>query len=165
MPQYIQIISKLKPKNEQSFKLMDVTDIDVDVNTQTYNVLCVQNDTFVSSGINWDVSQGCTIGGNLHLSGNLYQYSDRNLKQNIIPIHSALNIVNSLQGVEFNWINTEKHDYGVIAQEIQKIIPQSVIIQEKTGFKQVNYIKIIPFLIQAINQLSKRVLELQEKTM
>lgn len=163
MSQYIQIISKLKPKNESDFKILDVSDIQININTD-YNVLCANADhEFVASGINWDQSaHKCNIAGDLHIQGNIYQYSDRSLKTNIASIPDALSTVTFLDGVEFTWINTGKHDYGVIAQQMQKVIPQAVVVQEKTGYKQVNYIKLIPFLLQSIKQLNQRILQLEE---
>lgn len=168
MPQYIEVISKIKPKNfEQSdFKIIDLSDIQININTD-YNVLCANSDhEFTMSGINWDLlNENCTIGGDLHLRGNLYQYSDKRLKKNIIQINNSLKTISLLQGVSFNWINNNKFDYGVIAQQVEKIIPQAVTTQKETGYKQVNYIMLIPFLLQAIKELTQKVQQLQEKIM
>jgi hypothetical protein len=51
-------------------------------------VLCVNDTaTFTKSGITWDLDTNkCIISGDLHISGNLYEYSDMNLKTNIIKI-------------------------------------------------------------------------------
>lgn len=73
MAQYIEIISKIKQKNNQTYKLMDLTDVEVNFSTDDYNVLCSNGDTVTKSGIDWDLdNKQCTIGGDLHISGNLY---------------------------------------------------------------------------------------------
>lgn len=165
MGQYVEVISKIKPKNQSDFKILDISDIEVDF-TPEYNVLCVNPiSQFTQSGISWDLlgSSGCLISGDLHLYGNLYEYSDRRLKQNIIEINSSLDTVCRLNGVQFTWISNKQKDYGIIAQEVEQILPQLVTLEERTGYKQVNYIKLIPFLLQSIKQLNKKVSDLQSK--
>lgn len=165
MSQYVEVISKIKPKNESNFKIIDVSDIQIDF-TPEYNILCVNDGSqFTQSGISWDLNglSGCSIGGDLHLHGNLFQYSDRRLKSNIIEITSSLDTVCKLSGVQFTWISNNQKDYGVIAQEIQLVIPEVVTNEEKTGYKQVNYIKLIPFLLQSIKQLNKKISDLQSQ--
>lgn len=91
-----------------------------------------------------------------------YSTSDIRLKDNIKSIDKALDKVNSIQGVEFDWIEKEEvhgnsgHDIGVIAQEIEKILPD-VVTTRDNGYKAVKYEKIVPLLIEAIKDLSKQV--------
>lgn len=91
-----------------------------------------------------------------------YSTSDIRLKDNIKSIDKALDKVNSIQGIEFDWIEKEEvhgnsgHDIGVIAQEIEKILPDVVTTREN-GYKAVKYEKIVPLLIEAIKDLSKQV--------
>ena len=91
-----------------------------------------------------------------------YSTSDVRLKNNIKSIDKALDKVNKIQGIEFDWIEKEKvhgnsgHDIGVIAQEIEKILP-GVVTTRGNGYKAVKYEKIVPLLIEAIKDLSKQV--------
>ena len=91
-----------------------------------------------------------------------YSTSDIRLKDNIKTIDKALDKVNSIQGIEFDWIEKEEvhgnsgHDIGVIAQEIEKILPD-VVTTRDSGYKAVKYEKIVPLLIEAIKDLSKQV--------
>ena len=91
-----------------------------------------------------------------------FSTSDIRLKDNIKSIDKALDKVNSIQGIEFDWIEKEEvhgnsgHDIGVIAQEIEKILPDVVTTRE-SGYKAVKYEKIVPLLIEAIKDLSKQV--------
>ena len=91
-----------------------------------------------------------------------FSSSDIRLKDNIKTIDNALNKVNNIQGIEFDWIEKEiihgnkGRDVGVIAQEIEKILPE-VVTTRDNGYKAVKYEKIVPLLIEAIKDLSKQV--------
>jgi hypothetical protein len=87
--------------------------------------------------------------------------SDRLFKDNIITIPNALDIVNSISGVSFTWKDTGIPSFGVIAQDIEKVIPE--LVGEVNNSKTVNYDGIIAFLIEAIKTLDARVKELESK--
>ncbi len=104
-----------------------------------------------------------SVDGNLTIQQGhgLFEYSDRNLKQNIIKITKSTQILSRLNGIKFDWIKTKLPDYGMIAQQVQKVIPQMVF--EQGQYKQINYIKLVPFLLQGIKQLNKRIIQLESK--
>jgi len=91
-----------------------------------------------------------------------YSTSDIRLKDNIKSIDKALDKVNKIQGIEFDWVEKEEvhgnsgHDIGVIAQEIEKVLPD-VVTTRDNGYKAVKYEKLVPLLIEAIKDLSKQV--------
>ena len=95
-----------------------------------------------------------------------FSTSDKRLKDNITPIENALNKVSQVQGIEFDWVEkegihgNEGHDVGVIAQEIEKVLPE-VVTTRDNGYKAVKYEKIIPLLIEAIKELQAEVQELK----
>ena len=100
-----------------------------------------------------------------------FSTSDRRLKENITPIENALDKVSKIQGVEFDWRElsemekvyihgNEGHDVGVIAQEIESVLPE-VVTQRDNGYKAVNYEKIVPLLIEAIKELQEEVKQLK----
>lgn len=90
-----------------------------------------------------------------------FSTSDVRLKGNIKQIQSALDKVNKLQGVEFDWIKkegvhgNEGHDVGVIAQQVEEVLPE-VVTTRDSGYKAVKYEKIVPLLIEAIKELSEK---------
>jgi hypothetical protein len=96
-----------------------------------------------------------------------YASSDERLKDEIIPISNPLEKINQIGGYSFIW-NTEKQDiykgkdYGVIAQEIEEILPELVDTREN-GYKAVKYDKLVSLLIEGIKELSEEVKELKEK--
>ena len=92
--------------------------------------------------------------------------SDQQLKDNVLKIDTALDKVEALGGYSFTWNNNiQDHragtpDYGVIAQELEDVLPHAVDINSR-GYKTVNYNSLIPLLIEAVKELSARVKELE----
>jgi hypothetical protein len=104
-----------------------------------------------------------TTVGNVNSSGiitavDFNSTSDQNLKTNIQTVENALETVNSLRGVSFDWKETGKSSYGVIAQELEVVLPQLV---SNTEIKTVNYNGIIGVLIEAIKELKVEIEELK----
>ncbi len=88
--------------------------------------------------------------------------SDKKYKKNIVRIRDASNVINKLEGVSFSWKSNDKKSFGVIAQQIEKIIPEAVENNEN-GTKTVNYNSIIPFLIEAIKQQNQEIEKLKKQ--
>jgi len=88
--------------------------------------------------------------------------SDANKKQNVASIQGAVSTVNKLNGVSFEWKDNSLPSYGVIAQDIEKVIPE-IVSTDKDGAKSVNYNGIIGFLINAIKEQQAQIDELKEK--
>ena len=84
--------------------------------------------------------------------------SDLNLKENINTVENALETVSTLRGVSFDWKDTGKGSYGVIAQELEEILPDLVNTGE---VKSVNYNGLIGVLIEAVKELKKEIEELK----
>jgi hypothetical protein len=80
--------------------------------------------------------------------------SDVNLKENIKTVENALETVSALRGVSFDWKETGRSSYGVIAQELEEVLPELV---GDGDVKSVNYSGIIGVLIEAIKELKKEV--------
>jgi|11_taG_2_1085331.scaffolds.fasta_scaffold00579_5 hypothetical protein len=91
--------------------------------------------------------------------------SDERLKDNITPIENSLEKVGQLKGYEFDWNDKQEvyegHDVGVIAQEVEKVVPEIVTTREHDGYKAVKYEKLVPLLINAINELKAEIEELK----
>jgi hypothetical protein len=87
--------------------------------------------------------------------------SDKQLKTNIIHITNAQEVVNQLDGVTFDWKDGSGSSYGLIAQEVEKILPHAVTTGPE--YKTVNYSAVIPFLIETIKDLNRRITELENK--
>lgn len=82
--------------------------------------------------------------------------SDATYKTDIEKIDNGLDVLKMLEGVSFKWKETGNKSYGVVAQEIEKILPD-VVSESKEGVKSVNYMAIIGFLIEAIKELNSKI--------
>ncbi len=91
------------------------------------------------------------MSGNMTVAGTVTANSDIKLKKNIVTIENALDKVLNLRGVEFDRIDTEEHQMGVVAQEIEEIIP-FLVREDNTGTKSVAYSNMIGLLIEAIKE-------------
>ncbi|AJY71083.1 hypothetical protein RW64_16695 [Geobacter sulfurreducens] len=93
--------------------------------------------------------------------------SDIRFKKNIDPIADALTKILKAEGVSYEWKSEEFPDkgfdkgkhYGVIAQEMERAIPE-VVSTLQDGSKNVAYTEIIPVLIEAIKEQQKQIEQL-----
>ena len=123
----------------------------------------------LQSGIgNFYIRDGTTTrftfddGGDFTATGNVTAYSDVTLKENIETIPNALDKVLRLRGVEYDRIDREEHQIGVIAQEIEEVIPEVVITNEE-GIKSVAYGNLVGLLIESVKELKAEVNDLKAK--
>jgi hypothetical protein len=90
--------------------------------------------------------------------------SDRRLKQDIAPISDPLIKISQLMGVSFVWKSgtpkAGEHDVGVIAQDVEKVVPEAVQT-DASGYKAVDYARLVPLLISAINEQQKEIDDLK----
>ena len=91
--------------------------------------------------------------------------SDRNLKENIVKIDNALEKVSQISGYTFNYIGNNTPMTGVIAQEIEEVLPEVVYETEMpdgTQSKAVRYGNIVGLLIESIKELKAEIEELKK---
>ena len=130
------------------------------------------NLTFISGSVNFgNNSSNNTINGNLTVKGYLsasaiscsgdiiaFSTSDERLKDNITPLSDNLNKLDMINAYNFDWKPNafrSGKDVGVLAQEIEKIMPEAVITRD-TGYKAVDYQKLIGFLIGCVKELKQK---------
>jgi len=98
-----------------------------------------------------------------------FSTSDKNLKQNITNINNSLDKVSQLNGVYYNWtkeaLEKNKHlvdvkEVGVIAQEVEAVLPEIVATRED-GTKAVKYDRLCALLIESVKELKKEIEELK----
>ena len=99
--------------------------------------------------------------GSVTASGNITAYSDARLKKDVKTIEGALAKTNSLRGVEYTRIADDAKSIGVIAQELEAVLPELVATDDE-GMKSVNYAQITGLLIEAVKELSAKVDELSK---
>jgi len=87
--------------------------------------------------------------------------SDISLKDNITSLNNCTDIINMVNPVGYTWKKSGKKSYGVIANELEKILPE--LVSENDGIKSVEYNSLIAFLIGAVQELSDRIEILENK--
>ena len=108
--------------------------------------------------------------GEIHAAADIVAYSssDKRLKENIKPIENPLGKIAQISGNTFDWVeNSEVHshkgsDIGVIAQEIEAVLPELVTTREN-GYKAVKYDKVVALLIEAVKDQQAQIDELKSK--
>ena len=89
--------------------------------------------------------------------------SDRRLKENIkeSPVN-ALDKIQALNMVSFDFIENQKHEeVGLIAQEVQEVVPHAVETDEVTSYLSINYSKFVPYLLKAVQELDQKIKEME----
>ena len=114
-----------------------------------------------------------TFSSNIIASGSItacgdviaFSSSDINLKDNLNKISDSENIINSITGYTFDWNDKSDRkgsDIGVIAQDVQKVLP-TIVKQREDSYLSVDYIKLIPVLIEEVKRLNSEIIELKNK--
>jgi len=161
--------------------VINSTDTNTDTNTVTTNI--AGTGVSVSSGTgNSTISIGQAVAtnstvtfGEVRSTGDITAYysSDYALKENINPISNALDKVSQLGGYNFDWKDShlesrggvddmfvKKSDVGIIAQEVQKVLPEAVGKRED-GTLGVRYELLVPLLVESIKELKEEIQSLK----
>ncbi len=96
--------------------------------------------------------------------------SDKRFKKDVHTISGSMDKILQLRPTEFTWIEQEKQDVGFIAQEVEEIIPEIINTtrgmiedeKETEEMKTISYQKFVPYLVDTIQQLNKRIEELEK---
>jgi hypothetical protein len=109
------------------------------------------------------------VNGNINSSNTIFaihfdNVSDITLKENVndLFIPYVRNTINQLEPKEFTWKNNGQKSYGLIAQEVEQILP-TIVHSKSDGTKTVNYIEIIAFLIAAVKDLQQQIDDINNK--
>jgi len=112
-----------------------------------------------------------TVTGAINVTGTIsatdditaFSSSDKRLKKNIVPIQTPLYKINQLNGISYDWEDsylethdTPAHDVGLLAQDVQKVLPE-VVKERESGYLAIRYEKMVPLLIEGIKELSNKV--------
>ena len=161
--------------------VINSTDTNTDTNTVTTNIAGTGVSVSAGTG-NSTISIGQAVAtnstvqfGEVRSTGDIIAYysSDLALKENINPISNALDKVSQLGGYSFDWKDThledrgglddmfvKKSDVGIIAQEVQKVLPEAVGKRED-GTLGVRYELLVPLLVESIKELKEEIQSLK----
>ena len=137
----------------------DSGNINIRQDTSDKDILFLGNDGGSSIvALTLDMSEA----GAATFNNNVTAFSDARLKDNIETLEDGLAKVEQLRGVTYT--RDGKENIGVIAQEVEKILPEIVLTaDDEMGTKSVDYSRITAVLIEAVKELSAKVKELENK--
>ena len=122
-----------------------------------------------------------TVNGGIRATGDVTAFysSDERLKENVWPIPEALKKLENLRGVSFDWRKDAEHligafdgyfsrtgNHGVIAQELEKVLPEAVYEIEDFDdemVKSIRYGNVVGLLVEAIKELKQEIETLKSK--
>lgn len=131
--------------------------------TTSYQNLTLQpNGGNVLIGTNSNSGDRLYVSGTIRATGNIIANSDLTLKKNLKLIDNPIDKLMQLNGYAYQWKSNDEHQYGVIAQEVEKILPYAVSTGND-GIKGVSYNQIIPVLIEAIKTQQAEINSLKSK--
>ncbi len=114
----------------------------------------------VYTGQNFGTLNSTFSGDDLTVQGDVTSVSDVRTKENIETVANSLDLVSQLRGVWYNKIGKDERKVGVIAQEVEEVLPE-VVHTDTEGMKAVDYGKMVGVLIEAIKDLKAEIEELK----
>jgi len=141
--------------------------------TATQNIktvtFAINSDGVNGKGLSFDTPGNAAFAQDVTVNGNFYTPSDQRLKTNIVTLGNALQAINSIRGVRFEYKDQKKYakgpKIGVIAQELLKVFPE-MVTKGTDGFFKVDYTQLSAVLIQAVkeqqNMMHQQQLEINE---
>ncbi len=102
-------------------------------------------------------SNGIRSNNNVYADSNMYASafyysSDRRLKTNIKPIEDSTDKIMKLEGVSFNWKEDGRRDIGLVAQDVAKVFPEAVALNDETGYNVLEYGHLVAPLVEATKE-------------
>lgn len=128
-----------------------------DINTQNFNINAGSGDIYCNR---------------IFATGDITAFftSDARLKENIIPLNNTLSKLDNINAYTFTWIPSTEYngvsrvgsDIGLIAQEINEIIPEAVSVN-KEGYYGIDYTRVVPYLLGCVKELKQEINQLKDE--
>ena len=140
-------------------------------NANFCNTITVEGPSTLKGGAtlcdNTGICGNLNVCGTINATGDITAFftSDKRLKNNIIKIDNSNNVIYSLNGYTYDWdekSGKSGEGVGVIAQEVKELIP-SAVRENEDGYLSVDYLKLIPYLIEEVKSLNNRIKTLEGK--
>ena len=164
--------SGLDLTNEQFSIEADLRDGITHVGVDTGDYIQFTADTQMDFYVNGNNEMRLEADGDLHVDGDVIAASttvssDERLKQNIVEYKEAVDTIKEIRGVTFEWKKDAKKSGGVIAQDIEKVLPELVGTKKPLDGGEetltVDYNGLVGVLIEAVKELSSKVEELEKR--
>lgn len=116
-----------------------------------------------------DITHAITLPNNDNSTGKIkanafVSYSSQRYKKDIQILNDPMDVLNKINGVSFKWKDTDRLDYGFIAEDVGKVLPNIVAWENnKKDAQGMDYLKIISFLVEATKKQQKEIDELKQE--
>ena len=147
---------RLVNSNTGLFKLQKATDA-----SSWTDFVTVDNTGKVGIGMS-QPSEALQVIGNITISGDYISTSDVSIKENVKPILNPIEKVKELSGYTFNRIGHDKRSVGLMAQDVEKVLPEAVS-ENGDGVKSLAYGNLVALLVETVKEQQKQIDELREK--
>lgn len=132
--------------------------------SSNYALYLNSGDIYAAGTKSWILNGDLTFSGAYNVVATDFNTtSDLTLKENVQPIIEPLKIINSLNGVSFNWKENGNKAYGFIAQDVETILPELVSTHEETNVKSIKYNQLIAFLTEAVKQQNSVIVSMEQR--
>lgn len=125
----------------------------------------INDDGNVSIGADSDtptLDYKLTVEGDIKATGTILQSSDIRLKEDIMPVDNAIDRLNSIDGTIYKLKGIPGNKIGVIAQEVQKAVPE-VVSEDRNGYLSVDYNGLVGLLISTVNEQNSIINDLEQR--
>lgn len=124
-----------------------------------------QNDESVTItvGTLGDVGNTMTVHANTYIKGTFGYDSDSNIKTDLVIIENALEKINCISGYTFSNLQTRRQDTGLIAQEVQHILPEAVLRHKDSDMLGLAYGNMMSLVVESIKALDRKITMLNER--
>jgi hypothetical protein len=127
------------------------------------STFAINNDGQDGKGVTFETTGNATFAQDVTVKGNFYTPSDQRLKTKIETLSKALQAIDQLRGVRFEYKDQKRYakgpKIGVIAQELQKVFPE-MVTKGSDGYLKVDYTQLTAVLIQAIKEQQLQINEM-----
>lgn len=106
----------------------------------------------------YNITGSVTVSGTVN-AGQFAGLSDLKKKSDLAVIENALAKIATLQGFTYNLEGMEGRKAGLIAQDVEEVLPESVV--ENDGVKSIDYNGVIALLVQAVNEMQQKIEKLE----
>lgn len=120
----------------------------------------INDDTFTQPAF------ACDVNGDIRASGDIIAQSDERYKSDISPVTDSIDKIKQLSGVKYVKKQTGRADYGLVAQQVEQVLPELVYSHDSGTYddeRSVNYNGVIPVLIEALKAQQEQIEQLQQR--
>ena len=125
------------------------SNVGIGTDNPTFKLHVANGNVFVASNL--------SVGGTLSAARSVSTTSDARVKTNLVKVQNPLSVVRSLNGYKYHRTDTDTEEYGLVAQEVQRVLPELVGQSTDTGMLNISYGNMAAVFVEAIKALQDKI--------